>query len=83
MLRAPEMQGAVVEDDGSRTELISLFMLLLLKNICQLKDEDFQLSDLQESIYFNTVNIHRTVGMYFLVSTGNRDDIEWNDQQIS
>ena len=30
----------------------------------------------QGSIDFNTVNIHRTVGMYFLVSTGNRDDIE-------
>ena len=25
----------------------------------------------QGSIDFNTVNIHRTVGMYFLVSTGN------------
>ena len=30
----------------------------------------------QGSIDFNTVNIHRTVGMYFLVSTGFRDDIE-------
>ena len=30
----------------------------------------------QGSIDFNTVNIHRTVGMYFLVSTGNRGDIE-------
>ena len=30
----------------------------------------------QGSIDFNTVNINRTVGMYFLVSTGNRDDIE-------
>ena len=29
----------------------------------------------QGSIDFNTVNIHRTVGMYFLVSTGNRGDI--------
>ena len=30
----------------------------------------------QGSIEFNTVNIHLTVGMYFLVSTGNRGDIE-------
>ena len=30
----------------------------------------------QGSIDFNTVNIHRNVGMYFLVSTGNRGDIE-------
>ena len=30
----------------------------------------------QGNIDFNTVNIHRTVGMYFLVSTGNRGDIE-------
>ena len=30
----------------------------------------------QGSIDFNTVNIRRTVGMYFLVSTGNRGDIE-------
>ena len=30
----------------------------------------------QGSIDFNTVNIHLTVGMYFLVSTGNRGDIE-------
>ena len=30
----------------------------------------------QESIDFNTVNIHRTEGMYFLVFTGNRGDIE-------
>jgi len=30
----------------------------------------------QGSIDFNTVNINRTVGMYFLVSTGNRSDIE-------
>ena len=30
----------------------------------------------QGSIDFNTVNVNRTVGMYFLVSTGNRDDIE-------
>ena len=30
----------------------------------------------QGSIDFNTVNIHCTVGMYFLVSTGNRGDIE-------
>ena len=30
----------------------------------------------QGSIDFNTVNTHRTVGMYFLVSTGNRGDIE-------
>ena len=37
----------------------------------------------QESIDFNTVNIHRTVGMYFLVSTGNRGDIEWHDLQRS
>ena len=37
----------------------------------------------QRSIDFNTVNIHRTVGMYFLVSTGNRGDIEWHDLQRS
>ena len=30
----------------------------------------------QGSIDFNTVNIHRTVGMYFFVSTGDRYDIE-------
>ena len=30
----------------------------------------------QGSIDFNTVNIHHPEGMYFLVSTGNRDDIE-------
>jgi hypothetical protein len=30
----------------------------------------------QGSIDFNTVNIHRTVGMYFWVSSGNRGDIE-------
>ena len=37
----------------------------------------------QGSIDFNTVNIHHTVGMYFLVSTGNRGDIEWDDLQRS
>ena len=37
----------------------------------------------QGSIDFNTVNVHRTVGMYFLVSTGNRGDIEWHDLQRS
>ena len=37
----------------------------------------------QGSIDFNTVNIHRTVGMYFLISTGNRGDIEWHDLQRS
>ena len=37
----------------------------------------------QGSIDFNTVNIHRTIGMYFLVSTGNRGDIEWLDLQRS
>ena len=37
----------------------------------------------QGSIDFNTVNIHRTVGMYFLVSTGNRGDIEWHDLERS
>ena len=37
----------------------------------------------QRSIDFNIVNIHLTIGMYFLVSTGNRDDIEWNDPQRS
>ena len=36
----------------------------------------------QRSIDFNTVNIHSTEGMYFLVSTGNRGDIEWNDHII-
>ena len=30
----------------------------------------------QGSIDFNTVNINRTAGIYFLVSTGNRGDIE-------
>ena len=30
----------------------------------------------QGSIDFSTANIHRTEGMYFLVSTGNRGDIE-------
>ena len=30
----------------------------------------------QGSIDFNTANIHRTVGMYFLISTGNSGDIE-------
>ena len=30
----------------------------------------------QGNIDFNTVNIHCTVGMYFLLLTGNRDDIE-------
>ena len=30
----------------------------------------------QGSIDFNIVNIHPTVEMYFLISTGNRDDIE-------
>ena len=30
----------------------------------------------QGSIDFNTVNVNRTVGMYSLVSTGNRGDIE-------
>ena len=29
----------------------------------------------QGSIDFNTVNIHRNVRMYFLVSTGSRDDL--------
>merc|ERR1711894_705458 len=43
----------------------------------------FILSSYQGSIDFNTVNIHRTVGMYFLVSTGNRGDIEWHDLQRS
>ena len=37
----------------------------------------------QGSIDFNTVNIYRTVGMYFLVSTGKRGDIEWHDLQRS
>ena len=37
----------------------------------------------QGSIDFNTVNIHHTAGMYFLVFTGNRDDIEWHDLQRS
>ena len=37
----------------------------------------------QGSIDFNTVNIHRTVEMYFLVSTGKRDDIECHDLQGS
>lgn len=33
------------------------------------------------SIYFNGVNIHRTENseMYFMIFTGNRDDIEWHD----
>ena len=29
------------------------------------------------------VNIHHTVGMYFLILTGNSDDIEWHDLQRS
>ena len=33
------------------------------------------------SIDFNIVNIHHTVGMYFLILTGNRDDIEWHNLQ--
>ena len=33
----------------------------------------------QGSIDLNTVNIHPTVGMYILVSTGQRDDIERSD----
>ena len=33
----------------------------------------------QRSIDFNTVNIHRTVGMYFLVSTRNRGDMIYRD----
>ena len=37
----------------------------------------------QGSIDFNIVNIHSTVEMYFFVSTGNWDDIAWNDQQRS
>ena len=35
------------------------------------------------SIDFNIVNIHHNVGMYFLILTGNRDDIEWHDLQRS
>ena len=35
------------------------------------------------SIDFNIVNIHHTVGMYFLILTGNMDDIEWHDLQRS
>ena len=31
------------------------------------------------SIDFDIANIHYTVGMYFLIFTGNRDDIEWHD----
>ena len=37
----------------------------------------------QGSIDFNIVNIHPTAAMYLFVSTGNRNDIEWNDQQWS
>ena len=37
----------------------------------------------QGSIDFNIVNIHPTAEVYFFVPTGNRDDIEWNDQQRS
>ena len=37
----------------------------------------------QGSIDFNIVNIHPTEEMYFFVPMGNRDDIEWNDQQRS
>ena len=37
----------------------------------------------QGSIDFNTVNIKRTIGMYFLVFTGNRVDIERYDLQRS
>ena len=35
------------------------------------------------SIDFNIVNIHHIVGKYFLILTGNRDDIEWHDLQRS
>ena len=35
------------------------------------------------SIDVNIVNIHQTVGMYFLILTGNSDDIEWHDLQRS
>ena len=35
----------------------------------------------QGSIDFNTVNILRTIGMYFLVFTGNTVDIGWYDIQ--
>ena len=37
----------------------------------------------QGSIDFNTVNIQHTIGMYFLVFTGNRGDIGWYDLQGS
>ena len=42
---------------------------------CQLVSKAF-FHHYQGSIDFNTVNIHRTAGMYFFVSTGNRGDIE-------
>ena len=42
---------------------------------CRKGDKSFS-HHYQGNIDFNTVNIHRTVGMYFLVSTGNREDIE-------
>ena len=38
---------------------------------------------LQGSIDFNTVNIQRTIGMYFLIFTGNRVDIGGYDLQRS
>ena len=41
------------------------------------------LSSLAGSIEFNTVNIQRTIGMYFLVFTGNRVDIRGYDLQRS
>ena len=31
------------------------------------------------SIDFDIANIHHTVGMYFLILTGNRDDNEWHE----
>ena len=40
-------------------------------------------SSLVGSIEFNTVNIQRTIGMYFLVFTGNRVDIRGYDLQRS
>ena len=49
---------------------------------CALHDASF-FHHYQGSIDFSTVNIHRNVGMYFFVSSGNRDDIEWHDLQRS
>ena len=51
--------------------------------LSNLKQHDAFFHHYQGSIDFNIVNIHPTIEMYFFVSTGNRDDVEGNDQQRS